>query len=81
MLSQLCRALQANSNSQIQQTFTLPNTMYNAPAYASGYMYVQPNQSPVLAYPVSSDLLPPHGSRPHLYGAHVSFTYEPSHRP
>ena len=32
--------------------------MYNAPAYASGYMYVQPNESPVLAYQVSPALLP-----------------------
>ena len=49
--------LQATSNSQIPQTFTLPNTMYNAPAYAGGYMYIQPTASPVLAYQVSSDLL------------------------
>ncbi len=71
MPSHLCPALQASSNSQIPQTFALPNTMYNAPAFASGYMYVQPNQSPVLAYQVSSNLLPLHAAGPHVYGEHV----------
>ena len=49
--NQLCR-LQAGSNSQIPQTFNLTNQMFNAPAYASGYMYVQPKAQPMLAYQV-----------------------------
>ncbi len=46
------RRLQAGSNSQIPQTFNLTNMMFNAPAYASGYMYVQPKSQPMLAYQV-----------------------------
>ena len=44
--------LQAGNNSQIPQSFSLPNQIFNAPAYASGYMYIQPKSSPVLAYQV-----------------------------
>ena len=56
--------LQASSNSQIPQTFDLPNAMYNAPAYAGGYMYVQPASSPLLAYQVSSEVLSLQAARP-----------------
>ena len=54
MLIQLC-APQAGSNTQMPQTFNLPapnSQMFNAPAFASGYMYIQPRSAPVLAYQV-----------------------------
>ena len=38
------------SNSQINQTFTLPSRMFNAPAIAGGYLYIQASSSPVQAY-------------------------------
>ena len=44
--------MQAGSDSQIPQTFALPNQMFDAPAFADGYLYIQAKSSPVQAYQV-----------------------------